>query len=150
MMCVLTTYLPRKHLEERDLISQPNLGLLWLNVREPTPPYKSKPYFSAAPETILRSDEVTVPPHCCEWGHTERCSEAPHLSGECCSSAKPKFTPEGLWAMSSYLSTVKEMRKSQAGNYFQRNNLFNKFIYFPFMNCALWVQENTSFFNLLQ
>lgn len=51
--------------------------------------------------------------------------------------------------MSLYLSAVKDIRKSQAGNYFQVNNLFNKFRYFPFINCALWVQENTIFFNSL-
>lgn len=45
--------------------------------------------------------------------------------------------------MSSYLSAVKDIRKIQAVNYFQVNNLFYKFRYFPFMNCSLWVQKNS-------
>lgn len=87
----------------------------------------------------LKSNEVAVPSHCCEWGHTD----TPRLSEECCSSVKSKFAPDCLWAMSSYLSAVKDITKSQAANYFQVNNLFNKFRYFPFMNCSLWVQKKS-------
>lgn len=69
--------------------------------------------------------------------------ETPHLSGECCTSAKFKFDPDCLWAMSSYLSAMTDITKSQTDNYFQVNNLFNKFRYFLFMKCSLWVWKNS-------
>lgn len=69
--------------------------------------------------------------------------ETLHLNGQCCTSAKFKFAPDCLWSMNSYLSAMKDIRKSQADNYFQVNNLFNKFRYFAFMKCSLWIQKNS-------
>lgn len=151
LIICLPACLSRKPLDEENVTSHCNLASLLLNVRESTPPFEftGKQALLFMKLVILRRDWVTVPSHRCEWGYTERCTETPHFSGEWCFSATSKSTPECLWAMSSYFGAVKDIRKSQAGNYFQANNLFNKFRYFPFMNCTLWVQENTVFFKSL-
>lgn len=147
----LPTCLSRKLVDEEDITSHCNLASLLLNVRESTPSFEftGKQALLFVKLVILRRDWVTVPSYCCERGYTERCTETLHFSGEECFSDKSKSAPECLRAMSSYFSAVKDIRKSQAGNYFQVNNLFNKFRYFPFMNCTFWVQENTVFFNSL-